>query len=94
MNMHSTFQDLHFLYIVMEYIPGGDLLHLLIERDVFTEEETKFYIAEIVVALEEVHANHFIHRDIKPDNILINRDGHIKISDFGLSKHVTFNINI
>jgi serine/threonine protein kinase len=54
-HLHSTFQDKKYLYIVMDYIGGGDLLHLLIEKDIFSEEETKFYVAELVLALEEIH---------------------------------------
>ena len=70
----------------MEYLPGGDLMNLLIGRDILSEEESKFYAAELVLAIETVHKMNCIHRDIKPDNILIARDGHIKLSDFGLSK--------
>uniref|UniRef100_A0A5K3F8Y2 non-specific serine/threonine protein kinase n=1 Tax=Mesocestoides corti TaxID=53468 RepID=A0A5K3F8Y2_MESCO len=79
-----SFQDTHALYLVMEYIPGGDMMSLLIKKEVFEEPLARFYIAELTLALESVHALGFIHRDIKPDNILINRDGHIKLTDFGL----------
>lgn len=72
----------------MEFVPGGDLLHLLVEKDVFTEEETRFYVGQLVLAVEQIHTMNFIHRDIKPDNILIDREGHLKISDFGLSKYL------
>ncbi len=67
---------------------------LLIKRDVLPEFEAKFYIAECVIlwkqilAVEQVHILNFIHRDLKPDNILIDKDGHIKLSDFGLCKNV------
>ena len=74
----------------MEWVPGGDLLRLLIEKDIFTEAETRFYIGELIVAIEEMHKMHYIHRDIKPDNILISPDGHLKLTDFGLSKEVIF----
>jgi len=82
-----SFQDDKSLYLVMEYLAGGDLMTLLIRKNVFTEEEARFYIAEIVLAIESIHKLNFIHRDLKPDNILIDNDGHIKLSDFGLSKH-------
>lgn len=72
------------LYIVMDYIPGGDLMGLLIKFGIFKEALAQFYIAELVLAIESVHAMGFIHRDIKPDNILIGKDGHIKLTDFGL----------
>ena len=61
---------------------------LLMRRDTLTEEETRFYIAQTILALETVHAANFIHRDIKPDNLLLDRDGHMKLSDFGLCKPV------
>ncbi|VDM30380.1 unnamed protein product [Hydatigera taeniaeformis] len=79
-----SFQDSHALYLVMEYIPGGDMMSLLIKKEIFEEPLARFYIAELTLALESVHDLGFIHRDIKPDNILINRDGHIKLTDFGL----------
>ena len=68
----------------MEYIPGGDLMSKLIKDQLFPEDLARFYIAELVCAVESVHAMNFIHRDIKPDNILIDYDGHIKLTDFGL----------
>jgi serine/threonine protein kinase len=86
--LKSAFQDRNYLYIAMEWVPGGDLLRLLIDRDTFTENETRFYIGELIVAIEEMHRMHYIHRDIKPDNILISSEGHLKLTDFGLSKEV------
>ncbi|KAJ3083497.1 hypothetical protein HK102_001046 [Quaeritorhiza haematococci] len=80
-----SFQDQDHLYFVMEYLPGGDLLGLLIKLDVFEEEFAKFYAAEMVLAIEEAHKLGFCHRDIKPDNFLFTADGHIKLSDFGLA---------
>ncbi|KAJ2613860.1 Serine/threonine-protein kinase [Coemansia sp. RSA 1365] len=83
--LYFSFQDLRNLYLVMEFLPGGDLMTMLIKYDIFPEDVTRFYMAECVLALEDVHRLGFIHRDIKPDNILIDKDGHIKLSDFGLS---------
>nr|CAG6407542.1 Warts [Euborellia annulipes]CAG6407546.1 Serine/threonine-protein kinase Warts [Euborellia annulipes] len=82
--LYYSFQDKDNLYFVMDYIPGGDLMALLIKKGVFEEPSARFYIAELTCALESVHKMGFIHRDIKPDNILIDRDGHIKLTDFGL----------
>ena len=79
-----SFQDIENLYFVMEYIPGGDMMSLLIKLGTFPEHLTLFYVAELVNAIESVHRMGFIHRDIKPDNILIGADGHIKLTDFGL----------
>lgn len=82
--LYFSFQDEKFLYFVMDYIPGGDLMSLLIKRGIFPENLAKFYIAELVLAIESVHRMGFVHRDIKPDNVLIDKDGHIKLTDFGL----------
>ncbi|KAF8238701.1 kinase-like protein [Tricholoma matsutake] len=83
--LYYSFQDPTYLYLIMEFLPGGDLMTMLIKYDTFSEDVTRFYIAECVLAIETVHKLGFIHRDIKPDNILIDKDGHVKLSDFGLS---------
>jgi len=80
------FQDDKYLYLVMEFLPGGDFMSYLILKDILNEEEARFYIAEIILAVESLHKNNCIHRDLKPDNILIDKDGHLKLVDFGLSK--------
>ncbi|XP_041114752.1 serine/threonine-protein kinase LATS2-like [Polyodon spathula] len=82
--LYYSFQDKDNLYFVMDYIPGGDMMSLLIRMGVFPEQLAMFYIAELTLAIESVHKMGFIHRDIKPDNILIDLDGHIKLTDFGL----------
>ncbi|XP_032422777.1 serine/threonine-protein kinase LATS2 [Xiphophorus hellerii] len=82
--LYYSFQDRDSLYFVMDYIPGGDMMSLLIRMGVFPEHLARFYIAELTLAIESVHKMGFIHRDIKPDNILIDLDGHIKLTDFGL----------
>ena len=84
--LKASFQEDDFLYLVMEFLPGGDFMNLLIEKDKLTEEEAKFYTAELILAVESIHKLDCIHRDIKPDNILIDKSGHIKLSDFGLAK--------
>lgn len=82
--LYYSFQDELYLYFILEYIPGGDMMNLLYNQNVFSEEWARFYIAEISLALQFVHDMKFIHRDIKPDNILIDARGHIKLTDFGL----------
>lgn len=82
--LYFSFQDTENLYLVMEYVPGGDLMSLLIKLEIFEESFVKFYASELVMAIETVHKMGFIHRDIKPDNILIDQHGHVKLTDFGL----------
>ncbi|KAH7854620.1 hypothetical protein Vadar_016004 [Vaccinium darrowii] len=74
------------LYLVMEYLNGGDLYSLLRNLGCLDEGMARVYIAELVLALEYLHSLNVIHRDLKPDNLLIGPDGHIKLTDFGLSK--------
>ncbi|KAK1639070.1 kinase-like domain-containing protein [Colletotrichum phormii] len=81
----SSFQDPVNLYLLMDYMPGGDFLGLLIRENILTESRTRFYIAEMILCVEEAHRLGCIHRDVKPDNFLIGADGHLKISDFGLA---------
>lgn len=84
--LYCSFQDNEFLYLIMEYLPGGDMMTLLMRKDTLTEDEAKFYIGEAVLAIESIHKHNYIHRDIKPDNLLLDRHGHLKLSDFGLCK--------
>lgn len=77
-----AFQDQRHLYMVMEYMPGGDLVNLMTSYEV-SEKWTRFYTAELVEALAALHSMGYIHRDVKPDNMLISHSGHIKLADFG-----------
>ena len=86
--LHYSFQDAHNLYLVMEFLPGGDLMALLMKEDILSEAATKFYAAEAVLAIESVHALGYIHRDLKPDNLLLDWRGHLKLTDLGLCKKV------
>ena len=84
--LNYSFIDNDYLYFIIDYCPGGDLLSFFRMKDFsLTEEEAKFYIAEIILGVENLHKNNCIHRDIKPENIFIDKYGHIKIGDFGLS---------
>uniref|UniRef100_A0AAY4BEJ2 non-specific serine/threonine protein kinase n=1 Tax=Denticeps clupeoides TaxID=299321 RepID=A0AAY4BEJ2_9TELE len=82
--LHYAFQDDNFLYLVMDYYVGGDLLTLLSKfEDRLPEDMARFYLAEMVLAIDSVHQLHYVHRDIKPDNILLDMNGHIRLADFG-----------
>jgi len=84
--MFYSFQTANHLFLVMEFLPGGDCYSLLKNQGRFGEAMVKMYLAETVVALEELHSKGIVHRDLKPDNMLISATGHIKLTDFGLSK--------
>ncbi|KAE8333188.1 kinase-like domain-containing protein [Aspergillus sergii] len=81
----ASFQDINYLYLIMDYMVGGDFLGLLMRRCILPEDVAKWYIAEMVLCIEEAHRLCWIHRDVKPDNFLISASGHLKISDFGLA---------
>ena len=83
--MHYAFHDASRLFLVMEYLPGGDCSALLQNIGYFDEIMAKYYIAETIMALDYLHSKNIIHRDVKPDNLLISATGHIKLTDFGLS---------
>ncbi|KAJ8749103.1 hypothetical protein K2173_013710 [Erythroxylum novogranatense] len=84
--LYCSFQDDEHLYLIMEYLPGGDMMTLLMRKDTLSEDEARFYVAETVLAIESIHKHNYIHRDIKPDNLLLDRYGHLRLSDFGLCK--------
>lgn len=83
--LFASFQDATNLYLVMDYMVGGDFLGLLIRKDILSESWAQWYLAEMVLCIEEAHRLCWIHRDVKPDNFLISASGHLKISDFGLA---------
>ncbi|XP_063957521.1 serine/threonine-protein kinase MRCK alpha-like [Lytechinus pictus] len=83
-NLHYAFQDDDFLYLVMDYYSGGDLLTLISKfDDRLPEDMSRFYVAEMVLAIDSVHMLRYVHRDIKPDNVLLDKHGHIRLADFG-----------
>jgi len=82
--LHYAFQDEQNLYLIMDYYIGGDLLTLFSKYDdLLPEDMSRFYSAQIVMAISMLHGMGYIHRDIKPDNILLDRDGHARLADFG-----------
>lgn len=83
-NLHYAFQDDNNLYLVMDYYCGGDLLTLLSKfEDRLPEDMARFYIAEMILAVASIHTLRYVHRDIKPDNVLLDANGHIRLADFG-----------
>ena len=85
-NIKSAFQDEKYLYIVSDFMQGGDMYYHLHQARKFDFNLTQFYISEIILALEYLHKNNMVYRDLKPENILLDENGHIKLTDFGLSK--------
>ena len=86
LKMHYSFQTPANLYMILDLCTGGDLAYHLSQSEIFEEEETRFFIAEVLLAIEYIHSLDVIYRDLKPENILICADGHIKLADFGLAK--------
>ncbi|XP_072907203.1 ribosomal protein S6 kinase alpha-2 isoform X2 [Hemitrygon akajei] len=84
--LHYAFQTEGKLYLILDFLRGGDLFTRLSKEVMFTEEDVKFYLAELALALDHLHGLGIIYRDLKPENVLLDEDGHIKITDFGLSK--------
>ncbi|KAI8973883.1 kinase-like domain-containing protein [Pilobolus umbonatus] len=87
-NMWGTFQDNVSLFMVMDYVPGGELFSVLRRSQRFPDHVAKFYAAEVILAIEYMHSKNVIYRDLKPENLLLDSQGHIKITDFGFAKHV------
>lgn len=84
--LHYAFQTPTKLYFVMDFLNGGELFYHLKKEGRFTEARTVFYAAEILCALDCLHKNGVIYRDLKPENVLLDSEGHLKLTDFGLSK--------
>ena len=85
-NMYYAFQDNKNLYLVMDFLSGGDLRYHICKNRKFTEEQTKFFLCNIILGLEYIHNKRVIHRDIKPENLILDENGYIRITDFGISK--------
>jgi len=88
--LHYAFQTEGKLYLILEFLRGGDLFTRLSKEVMFTEDDVKFYLAELALALDHLHSLGIVYRDLKPENILLDSDGHVKLTDFGLSKESIF----
>lgn len=84
--LHFAFQTPERLYFVIDFLNGGELFFHLRKESKFTEARTRFYAAEIILALGCLHSNGIVYRDLKPENVILDSEGHIKLTDFGLSK--------
>ena len=84
--MVQSFQDRETLFLVMDYLPGGDLRYHLSEKRCFKESEAKFIVACIYLGLEYLHYKKIIHRDIKPENIVFDKKGYVRLTDLGVAK--------
>ena len=85
-NMYYAFQDKEFLYLVIDLLPGGDLRYHISIHKKFSEEQTRFFICGIILALEYIHSKGVIHRDIKPENLVLDDKGYVRLTDFGIAK--------
>lgn len=85
-SMHCSFQTREKLFIIMDFLAGGELFLRLGKQGIFLEPAAAFYLSEIILALDHLHSVGVLHRDLKPENILLGADGHICITDFGLAK--------
>ena len=86
--LNYAFQTTRQLFYIMDFVPGGEIFNRLAIHGAFDDDTTRFYATEIVCALEFLHLHSIVYRDLKPDNVLIGGDGHVKLSDFGLSKYL------
>eukprot|EP00735_Rhodelphis_limneticus_P014779 TRINITY_DN8860_c0_g1::TRINITY_DN8860_c0_g1_i1::g.19045::m.19045 TRINITY_DN8860_c0_g1::TRINITY_DN8860_c0_g1_i1::g.19045 ORF type:complete len:727 (-),score=139.60,sp/Q03042/KGP1_DROME/34.71/1e-107,Pkinase/PF00069.20/4.9e-68,cNMP_binding/PF00027.24/1.5e-20,cNMP_binding/PF00027.24/1.3e-15,cNMP_binding/PF00027.24/8.6e+03,Pkinase_Tyr/PF07714.12/2e+03,Pkinase_Tyr/PF07714.12/3.6e-34,Kinase-like/PF14531.1/9.2e-05,Vps53_N/PF04100.7/0.0044,Kdo/PF06293.9/4.2e+02,Kdo/PF06293.9/0.024,Cupin_2/PF07883.6/2.1e+ len=87
-NLFATFQDKHSLYLLLEYVKGGDLFDDMQDKEKYPVTVSQFYAAEVLLALEYIHSEGIAYRDLKPENILLTSKGHLKLADFGLAKRV------
>jgi hypothetical protein len=92
-NLNFAFQTSTKLFLILDYCPGGDLGQLIQREGYLNEDQAKVYMAEVLLALEDLHANDIIFRDLKPDNVVIDKDGHALLTDFGLSKEGIYDNN-
>ncbi|GMF05391.1 unnamed protein product [[Candida] boidinii] len=84
--LFATFQSSNYLYLVMEYLNGGDCATLVKNMGYLPDVWAKRYISEVIIGVDDLHKKGIVHRDLKPDNLLIDHSGHIKLTDFGLSR--------
>ena len=87
-NIHFAFQDKENLYLVMDFLSGGDLRFHISRHNKFSEEQTRFFICGVILSLEYIHSNNIIHRDIKPENLVLENNGYLRVTDFGIAEKI------
>ena len=87
-NLYYSYQDTDNLYLILDYLPGGCLRYHLCEQGIFTETQIKFFISNLILALEYIHFNNIIHRDLKPENLIFDANGYLHLTDFGISRRI------
>ena len=85
-NLYYAFQDTEYLYLILDYLSGGDLRFHLKKRIIFTEKQSKFFLANLLLSLEYIHTHNIIHRDIKPENLIMDNKGYLRLTDFGIAR--------
>ncbi|KAL1923623.1 uncharacterized protein VTP21DRAFT_8603 [Calcarisporiella thermophila] len=91
-NLWGTFQDATHLFMVMDFVPGGELFSVLRRSQRFPNDIARFYASEVLLAIEYLHSMDVLYRDLKPENLLLDRNGHLRITDFGFAKHSPDNV--
>lgn len=84
-NLYYSFQDKEYIYLILDYLPGGNLRQYISNKTIFKENQVQFIISNILLSIEYIHNNNIIHRDLKPENLLFDSEGYIHITDFGIS---------
>ena len=84
--LNYAFQTRERLFLILDYCPGGDLGKVIAKEKRLSEERARIYLSEIILALEDLHKRNIIFRDLKPDNVVLDKEGHALLTDFGLSK--------
>ena len=87
-NLYFSFQDKDNLYLILDYFPGGDLRFYLNKNVQFNEKQIKFFISNLILSLRYIHKNKIIHRDVKPENLILDEKGYLNLADFGISRKV------
>ena len=87
-NLNFSFQDKEFLYLILDYLPGGDLRYYMSTKMVFNESQIKFFMANLILSLRYIHSYNILHRDVKPANLVFDDKGYLHLTDFGISRKI------